>query len=180
MRQVHRAGEKVFVDWAGLTMPVVDQATGEVREAYVFVGALGASNYPYAEASFSQDLAAWIPAHCRMFEFFGGVPEIVVPDNPKTAVAQSCRYEPGLNPTYQEMAAHYGTAILPARPKKPRDKAKGEAAVQGVERWVLAPLRNRTSSTRPSGRGWRSSTAAPFRSCPALARASSKPWTGRR
>ena len=144
MRQVHRAGEKVFVDWAGLTVPVVDSATGEVREAYVFVGALGASNYTYAEASFSQALPAWITAHCRMFEFFGGVPAVVVPDNPRTAVVQSCRYEPDLHPTYREMAAHYGTAIIPARPKKPRDKAKVETAVQAVERWVLAPLRNRT------------------------------------
>jgi len=144
LRQVHRAGEKVFVDWAGQTVPVVDPATGEVREAYVFVGALGASNYTYAEASFSQDLRAWILAHCRMFEFFGGVPRIVVPDNPKTAVTQACRYEPGLNRSYEEMAAHYGAVVLPARPKKPRDKAKVETAVQMVERWVLAPLRHRT------------------------------------
>lgn len=144
MRQVHRAGEKVFVDWAGLTVKVADPQTGEVREAYVFVGALGASNYTYAEASFQQDLPAWIMAHCRMFEFFGGVTRIIVPDNPKTAVIKACRYEPGLNLTYQEMAAHYGTVIIPARPGKPRDKAKVETAVQVAERWVLAPLRHRT------------------------------------
>lgn len=144
LRQVHRAGEKVFVDWAGQTVPVVDPTTGEVREAYVFVGTLGASNYTYAEASFSQDLRAWILAHCRLFEFFGGVPAMICPDNPKTAVTQTCRYEPGLNRSYEEMAAYYGAAVLPARPRKPRDKAKVETGVQVVERWVLAPLRHRT------------------------------------
>lgn len=144
MRQVHRAGEKVFVDWAGLTVPVADPATGEVRDAYVFVGALGASNYTYAEASLTQEQPAWIMAHCRMFEHFGGVPALIVPDNPKTAVTKACRYEPGLNRTYEDMAAHYGAVVIPARPSKPRDKAKVETAVQIVERWVLAPLRHRT------------------------------------
>ncbi len=149
LRQVHRGGEKAFVDWAGQTVPVVDRATGEVREAHVFVGVLGASNYTYAEASFTQDLPAWIEAHCRMFEFFGGVPGAIVPDNTKTAVSWTCRYEPGLVRSYEEMAAHYGTVILPARPRKPRDKAKVETAVQVVERWVLAPLRHRTFTSLP-------------------------------
>lgn len=144
MRQVHRAGEKMFVDWAGQTVPVTDMATGENVPAYVFVAVLGASNYTYVEVSLTMDLFSWITAHCNAFEFFGGVPEIVVPDNAKTAVNQTCRYEPELNHTYREMAAHYGTAVIPARPRKPRDKSKAETSVQVVERWVLAPLRNRT------------------------------------
>jgi transposase len=144
MRQVHRAGEKMFVDWAGQTVPVTDMATGEKVPAYVFVAVLGASNYTYVEVSLSMDLFSWITAHCNAFEFFGGVPEIVVPDNTKTAVNHTCRYEPELNPTYREMAAHYGTAVIPARPRKPRDKSKAETSVRVVESWVLAPLRNRT------------------------------------
>ncbi len=144
MRQTHRAGEKMFVDYAGKTVPVVAPTTGEVREAQVFIAVLGASNYSYVEASWSQELGPWIEAHCRAFEFFGGVPEILVPDNLKGGVARACRYEPDINPTYQEMATHYGTAVIPARPKKPRDKAKVEVAVQIVERWILAVFRNRT------------------------------------
>ena len=144
LRQTYRAGEKVFVDFAGLTVPVVDPKTGEIRQAQVFVAVLGASNYTYAEATWSQDLPSWIGAHCRAFEFFGGVPAIIVPDNPKAGVSRACRYEPDINPTYQEMAVHYGAVVIPARPRKPRDKSKVEAAVQNVERWVLAPLRNRT------------------------------------
>lgn len=144
MRQTHRAGEKLFIDYAGQTVPVVDRATGELRQAQVFVAVLGASSYTYAEASWSQDLPSWIAAHCRAFDFFGGVPEILVPDNPKSAVTRPCRYEPDLNPTYQEMAAHYGTVVIPARPRKPKDKAKVEAGVLLVERWILAVLRHRT------------------------------------
>lgn len=144
MRQTHRAGEKLFTDYAGQTVPVVDRATGEVRQVNIFVAVLGASNYTYAEASWSQDLPSWISAHCRAFEFFGGVPEILVPDNPKSAVSHPSRYEPDINPTYQEMAAHYGTVVIPARPRKPRDKAKVEAGVLLVERWILAALRDRT------------------------------------
>ena len=144
LRQEHKAGEKLFVDFAGQTVPVVNPATGEERAAHIFVAVLGASNYTYAEATWSEDLPSWILAHVHAFEFLGGVPAMVVPDNLKAAVSKACRYEPDLNPTYQEMATHYGTAILPARVRKPRDKAKVEVGVQIVERWILAVLRKRT------------------------------------
>jgi len=143
MRQEHRAGEKLFVDYAGQTIPVVDSSTGEVRQAQVFVSVLGASSYTYAEASWTQGLADWISSHVRALGFIGGVPEVVVPDNLKSGVSKACFYEPDINPTYQEMAAHYGMAVIPARVGRPRDKAKVEVAVQVVERWVLARLRNR-------------------------------------
>lgn len=144
MRQVHKAGEKLFVDYAGLTVPVTDRATGEIKEAQIFVATLGASSYTYAEATWSQTLPDWIASHARAFEHFGGVPELVIPDNLKTGVTAACYYEPDLNPTYHELARHYGTAIIPTRVRKPRDKAKVENGVQQVERWVLAPIRNRT------------------------------------
>lgn len=144
LRQEHRAGEKVFVDFAGQTVPVISRETGEVREAQIFVGVLGASNFTYAEACESQELSEWIAAHVRMFEFFGGVPALTVPDNLKSGVKHACHYEPDLNPTYQELATHYGTAVLPTRKAKPRDKAKVEAGVLLVERWILARLRNQT------------------------------------
>jgi transposase len=144
LRQEHRAGDKVFVDYAGQTVPVIDRETGEVLEAQVFVGVLGASSYTYAEASASQTLPDWIGAHVRMFEFFGGVPALVVPDNLKSGVRDPCRYEPDLNPTYHELALHYGTVVMPARSRKPRDKAKAEAGVLLVERWILACLRRHT------------------------------------
>lgn len=144
LRQIHRAGEKLFVDYAGQTVPVIDPLTGEIRSAQIFVAVLGASNYTYAEASFSQDLPSWIGAHIRAFEYFKGVAAILVPDNLRSAVTRSCRYEPELNATYQEMAKHYGTVILPARAGKPKDKAKAEVGVLIVERWILARLRNRT------------------------------------
>lgn len=144
LRQTYRAGERMFVDYAGPTVPVVDRRTGQTREAQIFVAVLAASNYTYAEATWSQELASWIGSHCRAFEYFGGVTEILVPDNLKAGVSQACRYEPDINSTYQEMAAHYGTAVIPARPRKPRDKAKVESAVQVVERWILATFRNRT------------------------------------
>jgi transposase len=144
LRQQHRAGEKVFVDFAGQTVPVVDRGTGEIREAEIFVGVLGASNYTYAEACWSQELPEWIGAHVRMYEYFGGVPQLTVPDNLKAGVRHACYYEPDLNPTYHELAVHYGTAVLPARIRKPRDKAKAEAGVLLVERWILARLRKLT------------------------------------
>jgi len=144
MRLTHKAGEKVFVDYAGQTIPVVDPQTGEVRRAQIFVGVLGASNYTYVEAHWSQELPNWIGAHTRMFEFFGGVPEIVVPDNLKAGVKDPCRYEPDLNPTYQDLAQHYGVAVIPTRSYKPKDKSKAEVGVQVAERWILARLRNRT------------------------------------
>jgi transposase len=143
MRQVHPAGEKCFVDYAGQTVGVIDPRTGELRHAQVFVAVLGASHYCYAEATWSQSLPDWIGSHVRALRYFGGVPELLVPDNLASGVTRAHRYEPVLNPTYREMAAHYGTAILPARVRKPRDKAKVETAVQLVERWILARLRQR-------------------------------------
>lgn len=144
MRQDHRAGEKLFVDYAGQTVPVVDRLTGEVTQSQIFVAVLGASNYTYAEATKSQKLEDWIGSHVRTFSFMGGIPELVVPDNLKSGVTKACRYEPDVNPTYLDLANHYNTAILPARAKKPRDKAKAEAGVLLVERWILARLRNHT------------------------------------
>jgi len=143
LRQEHRPGEKLFVDWAGATIPIHDPQTGEVRPAPLFVAVLGASNYTYAEADEDQQMASWIGAHVRTFEFLGGCPQLVVPDNAKTGVSKPCRYEPDLNPTYQEMAAHYGVGVLPTRPRKPRDKAKVEVGVQIAERWIIAALRHR-------------------------------------
>lgn len=144
MRQHHRAGEKLFVDYAGQTMPVVDAQTGEVRQAAIFIAVLGASNYTYAEATWSQSLPDWIASHVRAFEAFGGVPQVLVPDNLKAAVSRAHRYEPELNRTYEALAQHYGVAIVPARAVRPRDKAKVEVGVQVVERWILAKLRNHT------------------------------------
>lgn len=141
MRQVHKAGEKLFVDYAGVTVPIFDSSG--VRQAQVFVATLGASSYTFVEASASQSLPDWIGSHVRAFAFFGGVPKIIVPDNLKSGVTSACYYEPEINATYQEMARHYGVAVLPARVRTPRDKAKVENAVQQVERWVLAPLRDR-------------------------------------
>ncbi len=143
MRQPHVAGERAFVDYAGPTMEVLNVQTGEFRKAQIFVGILGASNYTYAEAHWSQKLPNWIAAHARMFEFFDGVPQIVVCDNLKSAVTKASRTEPVVHPTYQNMAAHYKTVILPARPRKPKDKAKVENAVRVVERWILFRLRKR-------------------------------------
>ena len=143
MRQDHRAGEKLFVDYAGQTVPIVDRSTGEIHDAQIFVAVMGASNYTYAEATWSQSLPDWISSHIRTFEFLGGVPELVVPDNLRSGVSKAHRYEPDLNPTYQDMAAHYGVAVIPARVRRPRDKAKVEGGVLIVERWILAALRHR-------------------------------------
>ena len=144
LRQDYRAGEKLFVDYAGQTMEITNPETGEVHEAQIFVATLGASNYTFAEATLSQDLPSWIESHVHAFEFFQGVTEILIPDNLKDAVTRSCRYEPDLNATYRELADHYGAVIIPARVGKARDKAKVESGVLQVERWVLAPLRHRT------------------------------------
>ena len=144
MRQIHKAGEKMFVDFAGQTVPVVDRSTGEVRAAEVFIAVMGASNYTYAEATASQSLPDWIGAHTAAYAFFGGVPHITIPDNLAAGVKSACFYEPDINPTYAEMAAHYGTVVIPARVRRPKDKAKVEVAVQIAERWVLARLRNMT------------------------------------
>jgi len=144
MRQDHRAGEKLFIDYAGHTIPIVNQHTGEFREAQIFIAVLGASNYTYAEATWTQSLPDWIGSHQRTFSFLGGVPEILVPDNLKSGVSKASLYDPDLNPTYQDMAEHYGVAVIPARVRAPKDKAKVEAGVLIVERWILAALRNRT------------------------------------
>jgi transposase len=144
MRQEHRAGEKLFVDFAGMTLPITDPETGEVWQAQLFVAVLGASSYTYAEALPSQELPHWIAAHVRAFEAMGGCPRILVPDNLRSGVTRAHRYEPDLNRTYEEMAAHFGCAVIPARPAKPRDKAKAESGVLQAARWVLAALRQRT------------------------------------
>jgi len=143
MRQEHRAGEKMFIDFAGQTVPIVDRATGVITEAELFVTVLGASNYLYAEAFPSQELPYWIAGHAHALSFYGGAARLWVCDNLKSGVTKAHRYEPLINRTYEEMAAHYGCAVLPARPRKPRDKAKIEAGVQIAERWILARLRNR-------------------------------------
>ena len=143
MRQRHPAGERLFVDYAGMTIDVVCPETGEVRSTQLFVAALGASNYTYVEATWSQKLSDWISSHARAFTFFGGVPAQVVSDNLKAGVTKACFYDPAINRTYADMAAHYDTAVVPARPRKPKDKAKVEAAVLLAERWIVARLRNR-------------------------------------
>jgi len=144
LRQTYKAGEKLFVDFAGDTIPIHDPQTGGITLAYLFVAALGASNYTYAEAVLAEDLPSWIHLHVHTFEFMGCVPAILVPDNPKVGVTHPCRYEPDLNPTYHDLAAHYGTVVIPARVKKPKDKAKVESAVLIAERWIIAALRNHT------------------------------------
>lgn len=144
MRHVHRGGEKLFVDFAGQRPWIVDRRTGQPIAGELFVGALGASSYTYAEAVPSQQLPHWVSAHVRMFEYIGGVPQLLVPDCLKNAVTGACRYEPTVNRTYQDLATHYQTAVIPARPHSPRDKPKVEAAVQVAERWILAALRNVT------------------------------------
>jgi transposase len=144
MRQKHKAGEKLFVDYAGQTVPVVDPESGEIRQVQVFVATLGASNYTYAEGQWAQDLPNWIGGHVRALAFLGGVPEILVPDNLKAGVKSPHLYEPDLNPTYLDFAQHYGLAVVPARVRKPKDKAKVEVGVQVVERWILARLRDHT------------------------------------
>jgi transposase len=141
MRQTHVAGEKLFVDWAGDTTPVFDSMTGQERRAHIFVAALGASNYTYAEARWTETLPDWIGAHVNALAAIGGVPKALVPDNLKAGITKPSRYEPGINRTYQDLADHYGCVVLPARVMKPRDKAKVEVAVQIVERFVLAKLR---------------------------------------
>jgi transposase len=143
LRQQHQPGERMFVDYAGAGIPIHNRDTGEIHQAAIFVAALGVSSYTFAEATWSQELPCWIGSHIRALEYFGGLPMLVVPDNLKAGVTKACRYEPDLNPTYSEMAAHYGVAVLPARPRKPRDKAKAENAVQVVQRWIVAALRKR-------------------------------------
>jgi transposase len=143
MRQTHTAGDKLFVDYAGQTVPIVDATSGEERRAHVFVAVWGASNFTYAEATWTETKRDWIGAHVNALTYAAGAPALLVPDNPKALIAEASRYEPEPNRTYQALAEHYGCAVLPARPRKPRDKAKVEAGVQLVERWILARLRHR-------------------------------------
>jgi transposase len=142
MRQRHVAGERLFVDYSGSTLDVICPKTGEIKSVQVFVATLGASNYTYVEATWTQSLVDWIASHVRAFEFFGGAPAQVVSDNLKSGVTKACFYEPTINRTYGDMAAHYDTAIVPARPYKPKDKAKVEGAVLIAQRWIIARLRN--------------------------------------
>lgn len=143
MRQTHRGGEKLFADYAGPTIPIIDAATGEIRPASIFVAVLGASSYTFACATPGQTQADWLDGIGRALAFIGGVPELIVPDNPRALVSVANRYEPELNRATLEFAQHYGTVILPARPRKPQDKAKVEVGVQVVERWIMARLRHR-------------------------------------
>ena len=143
MRQSHVAGERMFVDYAGATLEVIDASNGEARTAQLFVAVLGASSFIYAEATWTQGLSDWIGSHTRTFAFIGGVPAMVVSDNLRSGITKACFYEPAVNRTYAEMAAHYNTAIVPARPYRARDKAKVEVAVQVVTRFIVAKLRNR-------------------------------------
>lgn len=144
LRGEHKAGEKVFVDYAGSTVGIVDPSTGEVREAQIFVGVLGASSYTYVEATWSQTLPDWLMSHRRMFEYFNGVPQILVPDNLLSGITKPDRYEATVNRSYQDLAEHYGTCVIPARARRPKDKAKAEAGVLLASRWILAALRNKT------------------------------------
>lgn len=142
-RNEHKAGERVFIDYVGQTMPIWDAVTGESKSAQIFIGVLGASNYTFAEATWSQTIPDWLGSHNRMFKAFGGVPAILVPDNLKSAITKACRYDPVVSGAYYALAKHYDTSVIPARAAKPRDKAKAEAGVLLVERWILAALRNR-------------------------------------
>ena len=143
LHQVHTAGERVFVDFAGHAMEVIDGASGEVHRAEIFVAVLGASSYTFAEATWTQSLPDWIAAHVAMLAFIGGVPRQIVSDNLRARITRACFYELLVNRTYADMASHYGTAVVSARPYEPRDKAKVEVGVQVVQRWILARLRNR-------------------------------------
>ena len=142
LRQEHRPGEKLFLDWAGATIPICHH-DGSVSQAPLFVSALGASSYTYAEAVCDQQMPNWLKVQMNALEFYGGCPQLLIPDNTKTGVTRACIYEPDLNPTYQEFAMHYGVAVMPARPRKARDKAKVESAVQVVQRWIVMRLRKR-------------------------------------
>ncbi|MBB4383704.1 IS21 family transposase, partial [Bradyrhizobium sp. SBR1B] len=144
MRQEHAAGDKVFVDYSGKKIAIVDRRTGEIRQAELFIGALGASGLAYAEASWTQTLPDWIGAHVRMFRLFGGVPRLIVPDNLKAGVNRASFYDPEINRSYGMMAAHYGVGVLPARPRRPKDKAKVENTVRFAQSCILGRLRKQT------------------------------------
>jgi transposase len=144
MRQVHRAGEKMFIDYAGKKPQIVDPKTGECEEVELFVTVLGASSFTFAEVTATQKVADFVESHVRALEYYGGTAAVWIPDQLKSGVTRACRYEPGIQRSYEELAAHYGAAVVPARPKKPRDKAKVEVGVQVAERWILARLRHDT------------------------------------
>jgi transposase len=144
MRQEHLAGDKVFVDYSGKKIPIVDRKTGEIREAEIFVAVLGASSYTFAEATWTQTLPDWIGSHVRMFRFFQGVPRLIIPDNLKSGVSRASFYDPEINRSYGMMASHYGVGVLPARPRKPRDKSKVENGVRFAQSCILGRLRNQT------------------------------------
>ena len=187
MRQEHRAGEKLFIDYAGQTVPVVDPETGEERQAQVFVAVLGASSYTFAEATWTQTLPDWTASHVRAFEFYGGCPELVIPDNLRSGVSGAHRYEPDLNPTYHDLASHYGVAVLPARVRRPKGRRRRRRspfksssggysprfAIAGSSRWPSSTPRSpscSTGSTRARsassrGRGARSSSRSTGRRC---------------
>lgn len=142
MRQEHKGGEKMFVDWAGSKIPYTDPVTGERREASLFVAVMGASSKTFARASATEREAEWLSNHVRALEFFGAVPAVVVPDQLRTGVKDPCRYDPEINRAYAELAEHYGVCVIPARPGHPKDKPKVEAGVLLAERWILAALRD--------------------------------------
>jgi transposase len=143
MKQTYKAGEKMFIDYAGTTMAITNSKTGEIRNVQIFLGVLGQSNYTYIEATESQNSKDFISSHINAFKFFGGCPEILVPDNLKSGVTATCKYEPSINKSYRAMADHYGAVVVPARVRKPKDKAKVEGGVLIASRWILAALRNR-------------------------------------
>jgi len=147
MRQEQRGGDKLFVDFSGDGIPWTHPVTGETHTAQLFVAVLGASSYTFAKAYATQQLPDWISGHVDAYQFFAGVTRLTIPDQPRTAIAKACRYDPVLNPAYGEMADHYGTCVVPARPRKPRDKAKVEVAVLLVQRWLIAALRKQTFSS---------------------------------
>lgn len=147
MRGEIRYGEAAFVDYSGKTVGIKDKTTGEIRQAQLFVGVLGGSNYTFAELTWTQRLPDWLASHIRMFDFFGGVPETVVPDNLKSAVTKAYRYDPQINESYLQLCRHYGTAPIPARARKPKDKPRAEAAVLLCQRWILFRLRKRSFFT---------------------------------
>jgi transposase len=142
MKQIHKAGEKCFVDYAGPTVPIINVLTGEITQAQIFVAVLGASSYTFAMATRSQKSEDWLLGHRKAFEYFGGVTQVIVPDNPRSLIANPDRYEPSVGRSYSEFASHYGCAVIPARPRKPQDKGKVEVGVQVVERWILARVRH--------------------------------------
>jgi len=185
MRQQHRAGEKLFVDWAGAKIPIHSRDSDAVHEAPLFVAVLGASSYTYAEACWSQDMGCWIGAHVRTFEFIGGLPELVVPDNTRTGVSRACRYEPDLNPTYQEMAMHYGVGVLPARVRSRATKRRSKSGCRScsVGSWPRCAI---ASSSRCKTSTWLSASYSPssisgrFTNAKGRERRCSQRWTNQR